>query len=481
MRMSFLSLCKAVTVLWMMGTPFVAFAQKTQLNVGQHYFVSVENLNVRSSNSTTDANVVGKLALNDVVEIYDLLNEATPLVQVKIIKSAQVAPDVAPELYVSKDYLSPVEVEWLGPTSKYFVIQNVATEKTRVYERARVPGEPHTLVFETDTVVGRPEEGTKYDPKAFITWLGHTQIADWVKFYSDGAGDYLPWYTAGQKIADIPKPLSHYPTKTLGAARWRRRGPNGFTIYGAFGWYAARLTPADETGANYQWLHGTIGWGEDEDKAIELTRGFFTNLFTNPGSHGCTRLENRSIAFLRHLLPPGTDIFRVYARESTREREEVKDHKVIKPLPRYATKYNNPGYWEYILLTDGAQQTNGLTADASTIRGSGLSIRKGVNFIEQGIFKYDRYPTAARLDYTNSAASGTSGDRYRIDSGHQKDPSHFRGYFLVDEGRFVDYQHPDERAVKGKVRVSGLPDFRNSVPDFLKTIGTHFPPRVKYR
>jgi hypothetical protein len=51
----------------------------------------------------------------------------------------------------------------------------------------------------------------------------------------------------------------------------------------------------------------------------------------------------------------------------------------------------------------------------------------------------------------------------------------------VDEGRFIDYKHPDKTATKGAVRVSGLADFRDSVPEFLATSGKHNPPKVTYR
>jgi hypothetical protein len=253
-------------------------------------------------------------------------------------------------------------------------------------------------------------------------------------------------------------------------------------MYGAFGWYAARLSPQDESGVNYQWMHGTIGWGVDQATSIEVTRGALINMFSNPGSHGCTRLENRSIAFLRSLLPPGTDVYRVYARESTRERELVAGvfKKSITPLPRYADKYGVPGSWQYILLTDGAQKSNGLPADAETVRASGIAIVQGQNFLEEGTFLYDQYPNAVSPDYNYAASSGKTGDRYQIDSGSPNDATHFRGFFLVDEGRFVDYQHPDAQAVGGKVRVSGLADFISTVPDSLRAVGDHHPAPIQY-
>lgn len=458
----------------------MASVEKSQLNVGQRYYISGDSLNLRNSNSTADkSNVVGQLHLNDIVEVYDLLNAGTPLVQVKVIKSS-VRTDGSANYYVSKDFLSakPVAGSSGGSSSsKYFVIQNVATERTRVYERCTTsPGCPHKLVMETEMVVGRPEEGTAQDPKAFITWLGHAKISEWIKFYQDGDGHYPHWYRAGQELKTpthkpekIPGPINGLLGRTIGARKWMVAGKDGKpTIYGAFGWYAAKVTPADDkNGMNYQWMHGTMGWGSDGSTPIELTRSNFMNIVSNPGSAGCTRLENRAIAYLRSLLAVGTDIYRVYARESTRD------------LSRYAG-VQNPAPWNFILTKIEAQKSGGLEADANKVMARGYSQK---DFLEQGTYEVDRYPNANPLDYTENPSSGRSGDRYRIDSGKQADAgrTNFRGYFLVDEGRFVDYAHPDEQASRYRVKVSGLPDFRNSVPEFLQTTGSHNPPAVTYR
>lgn len=433
-----------------------AIVSKSQLVVGQRYYISADSLNVRSSNSTTADNVVGKLLQNDVVEVYNTLSEATPLVQIVIVKSDNISNGVAPELYISKDYLSKAAVSSSSSSvsnSKYFVIQNIATEKTRIYERCTTsPGCPHKLVMESDTVVGRPEEGEGGDPHALKTWVGHSRIGSWVKFYQDGQQNYPRWYTPGQKIKSIPKPITE---GLFGSKRWVALNSKGkLSNYGAFGWYAAKLTPEGEEGVNYQWIHGTIGWGKDGSKPIDMTRGKMINFFSNPGSHGCTRLENRAVAFMRHLLPVGTDVYRVYAREASRE---------AAPYSRYV---KSPYRWEYMLLTNGAAQSGGLTADAATIRAQGVAVDAS-NFIENGIYEVDQYPTVMGIDYTKSASSGKSGDRYSIDK-KSNGISNFRGYFLVDEGRFVDYQHPSYSATGGAIRTSGLGDFKNSVPEILK-------------
>jgi hypothetical protein len=439
--------------------------KKSVLVVGRTYNISTEGLNVRSSASTTEKNVVGKLALNDQVELVDALDGSTPLVQVKIVQSKTVQADIAPELYISKDYLSEKTIE--TKQSKYFVVQNIATEKTRVYERCfQSPDCPHKMIFETDMVVGRPEVGTDEDPNAFKTRVGHARISEWVKFYQDGKGHYPPWYTRGQSLESIPAPLIRGMSDLTASRSWamtdRKTGHE--TIYGAFGWFAAKVTPADEnTGMNYQWMHGTIGWGKDQSRPIELTRSFLLNAFADPGSSGCTRLENQAIAYLRQLLPIGTDIYRVYAKEATRE-------VVIesRPLSRYRENFTQKGMWSWILLTDGANTSGGLTADAATIYAKNIQFTPGVNMIERGFYYLDQYPNPVALNYSKSPSSGQSGDRYDIK------PQNFRGYFLVDEGRFVNYAHPDMRMTGGRVITGGMDDFRNSVPAFLQTGGKYY-------
>lgn len=493
-------LCSAVLSVLIATSPLMSMAQdlatadlqavaatekvaidKATLNVGQRYFITTNGLNVRSSNATRDrSNVVGQLSINDEVELLDVLNAATPLVQIKIIKSDSVKPDAASELYVSKDFLS--DKSQLTAASKYFVIQNVATEKTRVYERCtETPSCAHKLVMETDMVVGRPEVGTKYDKHAFKTWLGHAKISEWIKFYQDSAGHYPHWYRAGQSLNSIPAPITKGFSTMISSRKWMVNDSQGKeTIYGAFGWYAAKITPANDiNGMNYQWIHGTVGWGQDGAAAIELTRSALMNMFSNPGSAGCTRLENRAVAYLRNILVPGTDIYRVYAQESTREKEITTGFfkKRTTPLPRYADKFGNPGHWDYILLTDGAQQSGGITADAKTIIDKAIPVIQGENLIEQGSYKIDQYPNAVKRDYNQLASSGKSGDRYEIDNGVD-DYTNFRGHFLVDEGRFIDYKHPDTQATNGAIKVSGLDDFKNSVPEFLATSGAHNPAGV---
>lgn len=429
------------------GLVFLGMSSSSALAQGQVYFIATDFLNARSSNTVSGNNVIGQFSLNDEVVVLDETDSSSELVKVRVIQSVSISRGTV--AFASKKYLSENFVR--NERNKYFVVQNIATEKTRVYERCfETPYCAHKLILETDMIVGRPEVGTKSDRYAYTTWLGHSKISEWIKFYQDGAEHYPPWYSEGQDVKSIPSPTTNGVSNILASRNWLT-GENGeSTVYGAFGWYAAKVIPADDkTGMNFQWMHGTIGWGVDGSAPIKLTRGFLMNLFSNPASAGCTRLENRAIAFLRHTLAVGTDIYRIYAMENIRRNG----------LERYRNQETFS--WKYLLLADGAQKRNGLTADEESLFQNRVEVSRK-NFIERGAYVVDQMPTIAPLNYEESATSGRSGDRYRIGS------SSFRGYFLVDEGRLYDYQHPKVPSNPSPIRVSGFSGFKDSVPRFLE-------------
>ena len=375
----------------------------------------------------------------------------------------------------------------MNPTvSKIFVIQNIATEKIRVYERCDTDINcPHRLILEADMVVGRPEEGSDNDPYAYVTQLGHSKIKSWVKFYQDRNAHYPHWYKEGQSLESIPpKAPKNKSGQATADLAWGRKWMTNETIYVAFGWYAAILTPSNkDTGVNFQWIHGTIGWASDQNAPIRLTRTWLLNVISNPGSSGCTRLSNDVISYLRHILPVGSDIFRIYSKEATREKTCLKTGflggcKQENILSAY-TQQKESLKWNYTMLTNEAQKTNGLTADSMTIEQLGIPVVDGVNLIEKGIAEIDQYPNPVGLNYLKSASSGESGDRYSIDDGTNED-SNFKGVYLVDEGRFIDYQHPMSESKNGKIKVSGLIEFQTQVPEVLKTTGNYFLPKSYY-
>ncbi len=458
------------------------------LVVDQEYFISTEVVLVRNSMSDVNReNVVGKLRINERVVLAENPILQSGLVGVKIKKSYTFKPTNPQDIfYVAKKFLSSVDM--MKKKSPYFIVQNIATEVTRVYKRCDTSLNcPHQMVFETKMVVGRPEEGTEKNDNAFKTMLGHGRIAEWIKFYQDNSGHYPHWYREGQSLASVPPkaPLDSRgrPDSTFSwGKKWQTKVNGESTIYGAFGWYAAKVyPPIGPNGFSSQWIHGTIGWGSDGEAAIELTRSTLLNMFSNPGSAGCTRLSNSAIAYLRHLVPPGTDFYRVYARETTRLNDCAKKSilgvcKVANVFPAYKD-FTKKRPWSYVMLTDEAQKSGGISADAFSIERLGIVVQENVNLLERGTYYVDMYPNSAEADYHFKAFSGLTGDRYSIDDQFGERPTNFVGKFLVDEGRFVDYQHPKHK----NILIGGLPEFRTKLPHYLKTSGDSAPIKVTYK
>lgn len=414
---------------------------KFSLQVGSVLYVTTDKLNLRSKAVVASDTLVGYLTKNDQVEVLDLLDNSSSLVKIKIVKSSVADNSIANDLYVSAEYLSKqkaaVETSSAGG-SKYIIIQNVATERMRIYERCTAtPDCAHRLVMETEMVVGRTE-GPKQDRDQFITWLGRYKVTEWKKFYQDAAEHYPSWYDPNSPA--LPKPGSS--AQTWLSKKYVPNRDSGGELRGAFGWYAAMVGP----NANSQWIHGTFGWGSDGDMAIKATRGFWANLFGNPRSHGCTRLENRAIALARHLASPGTEVLRVYAKEAYRDasRSAYANQKADKP-------------WEFILTKEDVRKSGGSSADKQSVLARGVSSSL---YLEQGTYSVDQFPTGVGLSKGASAAQRRKGD-----SGNSYDISDdgFRGAFLVDEGRFVNYSHPSG------LPVGGLPE--RALPAYMTTSG----------
>ncbi|MGE3759804.1 MAG: L,D-transpeptidase [Pseudobdellovibrionaceae bacterium] len=328
--------------------------------------------------------------------------------------------------------VSATAVAQTSSGSKYFIIQNIATERTRVYERCQTEGcASHKMILEARTVVGRPT-GTDGDSERAKTWLGAYRIQSWVKFYQDGAKHYPSWYNSSSPM--LPKPGASF-------LDWMSKSllPNpGQGVYrGAFGWYAGLLQP----NVNQQWLHGTYGWGADGNKFIDETRNFFLTIVKDARSSGCTRLSNENISYIRHLVKEGADVIRIYANEAWRDRS----------LSKYGPEVNQPGRWDYMLTTESVNKP-GATIDKSAVLSRNLSSSQ---ILEEGTLYFDRKPSAR--PYRKVIGGWTrrwnpSGNVYSVSS------DDFKGLFLVDEGVLLNYAHP-----KG-LKVSG-----NSLPSYIKT------------
>lgn len=290
--------------------------------------------------------------------------------------------------------------------SPVFIVQNIATEKLRVYKRCTEAVLcAHELIFEADMIVGQSTRNQK-DPKVFATHLGHFKIAKWTKFFEDKNGKYPAWFKKGYPV--VPKDSNM-------DVWWN-------SLYaGAYGWFTAQLSPD----ANEQVIHGTYGWASDKDNFLKHFRNPFVSFIDDPMAEGATRVENQAIAYIRHIADLGTDVLRVYALEGFADKNQT----------RYQAHLNQKTFWDWVLTNRDAQKDS-VSIDRK------VQLKK--NFIysdvlEEGRFEIDRYPTGMPYSVTLfglGAGSGQTGNTYQIKR------KQFKGVFLIDEGRFVNYEHP---------------------------------------
>jgi hypothetical protein len=224
------------------------------------------------------------------------------------------------------------------------------------------------------------------------------------------------------------------PKKGVGSWTKKKVLPyKGASVRGAFGWYTAFPGPDSA----YQWTHGTLGWGADKDKYIKVTRGFWANLFFDPRSHGCTRTDNESIAYVRSLVPKGTPLIKIYAKEAYADPN----------LSSYGAKSKT---WDYILTKNGSQ-TNGELAERAVVLANGTPRSR---YLEEGTYTVDLMPTAKRFKPgKRGARKGKNGNVYSL-----KDHE-MNGVYLVDAGTLINYRHP------GQIRVGGYKD--QLIPSYM--------------
>lgn len=385
-------------------------ATPVDTTAGSVGYITADSVRVRTSPESTDSNAIGRLFTNDKVEVIEA---AGKFVSIRILESNSTL-DRSQALYVAKDYVSktPVAIDAAatsaliatapGPkvqgqkpiqTSRLFIVTNIATERMRVYQRC-LPNEGcvNRMIMETGVVNGEAKDGTHTD-------VGFYQISSWTKFYE--TPPYPAWYKPG--YPDVPAPNNR--------TAWIQSDymPNGKgDMRGAFGWYTAKVAP----NPNAQWTHGTAGWGADKTSFITFKDSFWgkvVNIFTSIRSHGCTRTDNESIAYLRQLVSVGTPLVKIYAKEAYRDESRAMYNKT-------------PGRWEYILTKNGHQQVNNhQLADRQTVLSQGTPQSE---WLDQGVYSVDQYPDAE------------SADLYDVGS------NAMQGTFLVDEGTLLNYRHP---------------------------------------
>ncbi len=349
----------------------------------------------------------------------------------EVLKGKVAFAENAPEMVNELD-ANDSELMIAGSTGKYFVIQNVATETTRVYEKCNDLSKcHHNLVFEAEMVVGR-RKNSFVEAKEWYTHLGVNKIQYWEKFHEDGNGHYPAWYS--KNYPAVPPPGSSFYDWFDRDVMPDDRG----VMRGAFGWFTAMLGP----NAHAQWLHGTAGWGSDGDKYIEITRNALISTVRDARSSGCTRIENGAIAYLRHILPAGTPVIRVYAKEAVEEAS----------LAHYQNQKTRVPF--YYILTKSNRIND---KRAETIERNAVLARDvpSSEWLEEGVYNVDRYPTVRKYRVSPGwigAGSGALGNVYRIYF------NEFEGHYLVDTGRFVKYKHPESLPVAGISNVI-VPDY----------------------
>ncbi len=374
-----------------------------------------------------------------------------------------------------------------------YMVQNIATEKLRVYQRVCKDFScPPKMIFETDFAAGYK----KGDPTfKYNTHVGSYRIFEWEKFYQDrGTGGHYPsWYDptypappsdddSWSKWFDKDVMPWEYCTTEDGEQVCSHKG----MMRGAFGWYTALVEPHYGTG---QWTHGTIGWAKSSQENLARAKGEdflgkIANIVTSLRSSGCSRVSNPSVAFLRHLLPPGTPVIKIYALEEYQDQASMERN------------YNvgSTSVWDFILTKDGVREVNeeATSAHKNYVEQRGLDTMD--NILEEGSYEFKIYPTVVQYQYKHSS----SGEGYRRTRGcvedavdnymkpwmtddedrkyydinsedkissrqcnvYKIDAQKFTGRFYPDTGLIEGYAHPQvEDVIRGGFRSENWPDF----------------------
>ena len=392
------------------------------LQPGQSAYVAPDRLRGRETPDQHPEQATTLLEQGDQVEVVDPNPRGDDrLVGVRIVEQepdAPVAADTRAVTYVPQQYLNsdPVVVTPAKrDADRYIVIQNIATEKLRVYEIGNTPGAPNKLILETDMIAGENNPS-----KTRRTAVGSYKILSWHKFYQDNQNLFPSWYDPS------------YPTLPLPGASledWTQRhflpqnkaGRDGL-VRGAFGWYTAKIGP----NAFAQWTHGTLGWGADGDRFIQIPKTQLAQYYSDPRSFGCTRVENQAIAFLQELLPVGTRIVKIYARET--------ESKVQTPRSDVTS-------WDWVLTKEGVRSPR-----PDSIGRAAVTLRDvpAEEVLETGTYKLNVNAKAVtfKKEVKGERLSATiirpEANLYDLKE------SAFRGEFLVNEGRLSNYSHPKE-------------------------------------
>jgi|GEM_PF-2327608 len=385
---------------------------------GDQGHVTTDHLPARTTPKQSPEEAPAHLEKNDTIEIVDPQPQGDDgSMQAVVVDTDQ--PDLKGKtVYVSKDYVSHKPVV---PTNednqrdKYFMIQNIATEKVRVYRNCASKDASgacvHKMVLETDMTAG---EDTPDKSRRSI--LGSYRLQSWHKFYEDHSHFFPSFYAPGYPA--LPKKGA-----SLGDWMSKSRLPGkGGVMRGSFGWYTAYLEP----NANNQWTHGTFGWGADGGKFIDAVKDPSNDLIMDVRSQGCTRVENQAIALMREILPEGTRIVKVYAKEGYADSTRA----------RYKT--SGLAKWDWVLTK--------MNSDAAPKSAKKWAPSSGHSdeILDRGTYILDQMPDAIAFDPKSDGRHDENGNVYNVPE------SSMKGVFLIDEGRLAGYEHPRELKVGGE-------------------------------
>ncbi len=399
------------------------------LQPGQSAYVAPDRLRGRQTPDQNPEQATTLLEQGDQVEIVDPTPRGDDrLVGVRILEPTGVEqePDVpatptpapAPAVtYVPQQYLNSTPVE-AAPAKRdadrFIVIQNIATEKLRVYELSNAPGAPNKLILETDMIAGENNP-----TKTRRTALGSYKILSWHKFYQDSQNLFPSWYDPSSPALPLPgASLEDWTQKHFLPQNKQGSG----LVRGAFGWYTAKIGP----NAFAQWTHGTLGWGADGDRFIQIPKTQLAQFYSDPRSFGCTRVENQAIAFLQELLPVGTRVVKIYARESESKAKAPKSDMTS---------------WEWVLTKEGVRSPR-----PDSIGRAAVALRDvpAEEVLETGVYHLNTNAKAVTFKKTVKGEK-LSATIIRAEANlYDLKESSFRGEFLVNEGRLSNYAHPKE-------------------------------------
>lgn len=437
------------------------------------------------------------IARLDRLEVLDLnQGDDNEYIKVKVLSSSD-RRLVGQSVYTRIVGLSEYE-DYKDFDADVYMVQNIATEKLRVYQRVCKDNScPPKMIFETDFVSGEK----KGDPKnKYNTHVGNYRIFEWEKFYQDRGwgGHYPSWFDPNFPAQPGPEDKwsawfkdEVMPWESCETVNGEQKCSKKGMMRGAFGWYTALVEPHYGTG---QWTHGTIGWAESSQDMIkrakgEDTLGAIANIFTSLRSSGCSRVSNPAVAFLKHILPVGTPLFKVYALEAYQDQASMEQN------------YNvgETSAWEFILTKDGVRKTGdeAVSSHRNYVEERGLD--SADNVLEMGSFEFKTYPTIVQYQFKPSSRGGyrkskscvedtidnyefngtTSEDRSKIAISeidkiegkkqcnvYEIPAEKFQGKLYVDTGLIEGYNHPVHKnkhdhdiVIRGGFRSQFFPEF----------------------